>query len=300
MKKIVIKVAVIFINFVVILAFASNMAEAKNNIENNTRNIVVTNEQSLNFMASDEEIKDTIINLMSTINSEGINKRLLTEATNLYEQISEKYSNEKIAEIINENKNTLKENGIKEENIQTAVNVLNNISTEQAKKILKSVDVEKIGNKLEEGATAQEILTEVTSNLTTKDKVNLIFNMVGSIKIIKNIFIICVIIFVYRTLLRCIIYKKAGRKPWASIVPIYRNVVMLKVCQMSAWWLLLLLIPIVGWIILWIVSVASKFMLAEKFGKGVGFSFGLWLLPVIFESIIAFSKNIHYLAEKEE
>ena len=33
MKKIVIKVAVIFINFVVILAFASNMAEAKNNIE---------------------------------------------------------------------------------------------------------------------------------------------------------------------------------------------------------------------------------------------------------------------------
>lgn len=300
MKKIVIKVAIIFINFVVILAFSSSKVDAKDSIENDIKNAIETNDQNIDFGASNEDVKETIINLMSTINSEGINKTLLTEATNLYEQISEKHSNEEIAEIINDNKEILKENGIKEENIQTAVNVLNNISTEQAKKILETVDVEKIGNKLEEGATAQEILTEVTSNLTTKDKVNLIFNMVGSIKIIKNILIVCVIIFVYRTLLRCIIYKKAGKKPWASIIPIYRNVVMLKVCQMSAWWLLLLLVPVVGWIILWIVSVASKFMLAEKFGKGVGFSFGLWLLPVIFESLIAFSKNIHYLNEKEE
>ena len=75
---------------------------------------------------------------------------------------------------------------------------------------------------------------------------------------------------------------------------------MLRICGMSPWWLLLLLVPIVGWIGLWLVSVASKFMLAEKFGRGVAFSFGLWLLAPIFETILVVSRKIQYIGNEEE
>ena len=121
-----------------------------------------------------------------------------------------------------------------------------------------------------------------------------------STKIIKNFVIALIVLAIYRTLLRCVIYKKAHKKAWAPFIPVYRNVVMLKICNMSPWWLLLLLVPVVGWIILWIVSVASKFMLAEAFGKGTGFAFGLWLLAPIFETILVFSKKTKYIGFEDE
>ena len=96
-------------------------------------------------------------------------------------------------------------------------------------------------------------------------------------------------------MLRCVIYKKAHKKAWAPFIPIYRNIVMLKICGMSPWWLLLLFVPIIGWLLLFVVNVASKFMLAESFGKGTGFAFGLWLLAPIFETILVFSKKIKYV-----
>lgn len=292
MKNKIKNAIIIIISFILILNIQMISVEASNVKEKLSEGIKNNNEIDVN---SEEEVKETIINIMSTINSEGINNSLLKETTNLYEQISEKYTNDEIANIIKENQEVLEKNGIKAENINVAVNILNSISTSQTKKILNTVDIDALGKKIESGATVQEVLNEVVSNLSTKEKVDLVMEMMGSVKIIKNIFIIFVVIFVYRTLLRCVIYKKAGKRAWAPFIPIYRNVVMLKVCQMSPWWLLLLLVPIVGWIILWIVSVASKFMLSEKFGKGVGFSFGLWLLPVVFESILALSKKTKYI-----
>ena len=85
-----------------------------------------------------------------------------------------------------------------------------------------------------------------------------------------------------------------------QFIPIYRNVVMLKICGMSPWWLLLLLVPVLGWIILFVISVASKFMLAESFGKGTGFAFGLWLLAPIFETILVFSRKQNTLDLKKK
>ena len=70
---------------------------------------------------------------------------------------------------------------------------------------------------------------------------------------------------------------------------------MYKVCGITPWVLLLLLVPVIGWFILAIINIYSKFTLAEGFGKGIGFGFGLWLLGPIFEGILAFSKKTRYL-----
>ena len=281
MKRRIINVAIVFISILIVLMAINVKVEATTGL------------------LSKEGVEDTIINLISTINSEGLNQTLLTEAANFYEEISDEYTNKEIASIIKKNKDTLVKNGVEDNNINTIVKVLENISTEQTKNIINTIDIEELGKKIDNGATVQDIITDITSSLTTTEKVNLVVNMVTSINIVRNILIIFAVICLYRTLLRCVIYKKAGKHVWAAFVPIYRNVTMLKVCKMSPWWLLLLLVPVVGWIILWLVSVASKFMLAEKFGKGVGFSFGLWLLPVIFETILALSKRTKYINNEE-
>ena len=80
------------------------------------------------------------------------------------------------------------------------------------------------------------------------------------------------------------VYAKAGEPGWAAIVPFYSNYVLFKIAFGNGWFFLLCLIPYVGIIALY----AAYFMLAKKFGKGVGFGIGMILLTVIFLPILAF------------
>lgn len=261
----------------------------------------ITNNTNINNIIDNEtELSETIKNLMLTIKSEGMTQQLLSETIDLYTEASDKYTNNEIAVIIEDNREELTQNGISDEDIDNVVTVLKNVDNKQIKKILETIDIDKISTQIENGENLQDILKSATENLSTTEKVNLILNMLLSAYVIKFIIIVAIILFIYRTLLRCVIYKKAGKKAWAPFIPIYRNVVMLKICGMSPWWLLLLLFPIIGWAFLWVVSVASKFMLAESFGKGAGFGFGLWILSPIFETMLVFSRKTKYIGFENE
>ncbi len=60
--------------------------------------------------------------------------------------------------------------------------------------------------------------------------------------------------------------------------------ILLKIAGKPAWWLVLLLIPIVNLIIMAITFIA----LAANFGKSTGFAIGMLLLPVVFWPMLAF------------
>ena len=247
-----------------------------------------------------EEVQDTITNYILTINSEGLTQSILSDVIELYTNLTESYSNEQIADMIDDCKGNLSEYGVPEENLDSITTVLRNLNTTQTKEVLDKININEISQKLSNGESIQTIINDIMQSMTATEKVDLVVSILLSANIIRTVLIVLLVIFVYRTLLRCVIYKKAGKHAWAPFIPIYRNVVMLKICGMSPWWLLLLLVPIVGWIGLWLVSVASKFMLAEKFGRGVAFSFGLWLLAPIFETILAVSRKIQYIGNEEE
>ena len=247
-----------------------------------------------------EEVQDTITNYILTINSEGLTQSILSDVIELYTNLTESYSNEQIADMIDDCKGNLSEYGVPEENLDSITTVLRNLNTTQTKEVLDKININEISQKLSNGESLQTIVNYIMQSMTATEKVDLVVSILLSANIIRTVLIVLLVIFVYRTLLRCVIYKKAGKHAWAPFIPIYRNVVMLKICGMSPWWLLLLLVPIVGWIGLWLVSVASKFMLAEKFGRGVAFSFGLWLLAPIFETILAVSRKIQYIGNEEE
>lgn len=283
---------------IIYLAFNFNIVKAAT-----TTSDIKTTSSEQNYkidLNNEEEVSETIKNFILTVNSEGMNKNFLSQILDLYTQVTEKYNNDEIVDMIEQNRNELKTNNVKMETVDNIIKILNSIETTQLRNIITQIDVDELSAKIKNGASTQEIILYVTENMTASEKIDFAMSIFTSAKTIKTILIVLLILFVYRTLLRCVIYKKAGKHAWAPFVPIYRNVVMLKICGMSPWWLLLLLVPVVGWILLFVVSVASKFMLAEAFGKGTIFAFGLWLLAPIFETILVFSKKTKYIGFETE
>jgi hypothetical protein len=81
-----------------------------------------------------------------------------------------------------------------------------------------------------------------------------------------------------------IVFTKAGEKGWKAIIPIWSNIVQMRIIGRPVWWVILLFIPFVNFIVLIIVYLD----LAKAFGKGVGFGIGLVFLPFIFMPLLAF------------
>lgn len=89
------------------------------------------------------------------------------------------------------------------------------------------------------------------------------------------------------------VFTKAGQPGWASIIPIYNLIVLLRVAGKPLWWFILFLIPLVNLI----ASVLVGLAVAKKFGKGDGFGVGLGLLGIIFYPILGFG-DAQYQADR--
>lgn len=107
--------------------------------------------------------------------------------------------------------------------------------------------------------------------------------------------IITVLLFIIDKVGQWVVFTKAGYHGWAAVIPIYHDIVLLKVAKLSLWWLLWCIVPL-GYLIL---SVKVCLDIAEAFGKPASFGIGLLLLPFIFFPILAFGKAV-YLRECEE
>jgi len=80
------------------------------------------------------------------------------------------------------------------------------------------------------------------------------------------------------------IFTKAKQPGWAVIIPIYNTYILLKIIGRPWWWLLLLLIPIVNIVL----GIMMYHELAKSFGKGVGYTLLLLLLPFIGFPVLGF------------
>jgi hypothetical protein len=80
------------------------------------------------------------------------------------------------------------------------------------------------------------------------------------------------------------IYTKARQPGWASIVPIYNTIILLRIVGKPAWWFILLLIP--GINLIFAIIILNE--LSNSFGKGSGFTLGLLFLPFIFFPMLGF------------
>jgi hypothetical protein len=78
------------------------------------------------------------------------------------------------------------------------------------------------------------------------------------------------------------IYTKGQKPGWACLIPIYNIIILLEIIGKPWWWLLLMLIPFVNIIFaIWMANLLSK-----SFGHGVGYTFGLILVSIVFIPIL--------------
>jgi hypothetical protein len=95
---------------------------------------------------------------------------------------------------------------------------------------------------------------------------------------------ICMALMVLMIVAMWKLYTKAGQPGWGSIIPIYNVYLMFKIAGKPGWWLLLLFVPIANIV----VSILMLVGIANAFGKGGGYVFGLLFLPFIFYPMLAF------------
>ena len=86
------------------------------------------------------------------------------------------------------------------------------------------------------------------------------------------------------------IYKKAGKKGWESIVPVYNLIVLLEIVELPIWYIALFFLPFAN-----IYATFKIFIeLAHKFGKSTGFGVATVFFSIICLPILAFGKNNVY------
>tara|TARA_B100000900_G_C20419099_1_gene650172 strand:- start:365 stop:733 length:369 start_codon:yes stop_codon:yes gene_type:complete len=90
------------------------------------------------------------------------------------------------------------------------------------------------------------------------------------------------------------IFTKANQPGWASLIPIYNALIFLRIIGKPWWWIFLFCIPLVN--IVFVVLALD--LLSKSFGKPVWFTVGLFLLPFIFELILAFG-DAKYIGSKK-
>ncbi len=246
--------------------------------------------------AKENSIEQQIENYAKDIDISNISTEDILKA---YDELSEKYSNEEIANMIEEHKEEIKDKGVSEEVISAGTNFLKTTDTEAVREIIKNdINLEEIQNKIEQGYTVNQALQNAVQETPNDKKIEIFVKLLLANKIVRTILLVAGVLFVYGTILRWILYKKAGRNGWAAIIPVYRQIVMYQICGLSLWLMLLWLIPIFGWIVMLIIAIMKRFCLSNAFGKGALFGFGILLLPPIFQSILAFNPNIEYEGER--
>jgi hypothetical protein len=85
------------------------------------------------------------------------------------------------------------------------------------------------------------------------------------------------------------LFKRAGKPGWASIIPVYSTWVMFEITGFTPWWALLSLIPFVS-IFPAVVSLIAIVRLVKLFGKGTGFGVATIFFPFICLPILAYGK----------
>ena len=86
-----------------------------------------------------------------------------------------------------------------------------------------------------------------------------------------------------------LLFKKAGKPGWASIVPFYNVYTVFEITWGNGWRFLMLLIPIYNIVL----GIQTCIKLAKAFGKSGGFAAGLVFLPYIFIPLLAFGKETY-------
>jgi hypothetical protein len=131
---------------------------------------------------------------------------------------------------------------------------------------------------------ALPLLAETTSDQDAAAAMMSALSAIMGFLCVASVFVAALIIVLVVSM--WVIYVKAGKPGWVSIIPIYNVIVLAEIVGKDWWWGLLTMIPFVGQIIVLYLNVR----LAGASGKGMGYAIGMVLLPFVFIPMLAWGK----------
>lgn len=247
-----------------------------------------------------EELQEEFSKYGKELEEKDIDTITKDDILEIYDDVTSKYSNEEIADIISENKDEIAaQGGASESLINTGAEFIRNTDEKEIRNIIEEdLDVEDIKQRIKNGETPDQIVGSMVKETSVQDKISLGIKILLANVYIKMFIWIALVLFLYCTILRAVIYKKAGKTPIAAFIPFYRQFTMYRVCNITPWLMILWFVPVFGWIAMFVVAIVKRFKLSEVFGRGLLFSLGLIILPPVFQSVIAFNSNIEYEGEE--
>lgn len=310
--KIVLFVAIILVFLFSISSFAAS--SKLNNFDVNSLNLNSIDKSKIN------DLKDVLENIdvnsldssaiineidkseivsgnLNSIDTSDIN---IDEVIDIYDQLSDVISNEEIADLIKDNSELLTDAGVSEEALSVSETMLRTFDSDAVIDIVQNdLDLDKLLDMYKNGASLSEFLTSVITETSLQTKISIISKLLFSNLYFRIALVVLIFVIIYSVFITSIIFDKAGKGKFGAIIPIYRDIIHLKVCGLSPWLLLLVFIPILGWLMLLAVAIIGRFELSKRFGHGFLFGLGLLFLPIVFRTIIAFSNN-EYIEDLDE
>lgn len=231
------------------------------------------------------------------VNAIDVNSIDMNEVAGIYKELSEVISNDDIANFIDDNKKTLSEAGANEKLLSTSSTLLKTFDADAVIDIMQNdLDVNKILQSYKNGESLESILLSIMKNTSTGAKIKIACKLLFSNDYFKLVFAFLVVVIIYSVIITGLIFKKVGKPAFSTLIPIYRDIIHLKMCNFSPWLLILVFIPIIGWLALMAIAVISRFELAKNFGHGFFFGLGLLIFPIFFRTYIALSGD-EYIGE---
>lgn len=112
-------------------------------------------------------------------------------------------------------------------------------------------------------------------------------SLVGIIlAVVATVFLIVIALAVFLLVAKWKVFVKMGEPGWTALIPFYRTTKLLELVHYPLWWIVLLWVPIVN-LVVWFLVCRR---LAEGFGKGIGYTLGLFSLPIVFYPLLAWNK----------
>lgn len=94
------------------------------------------------------------------------------------------------------------------------------------------------------------------------------------------------VLYVWTALALAGLFRKTGEDAWQGWVPLLNIAVVLRIAGLSPWLVLVGLVPVIGWVALYVLIVVSAHRIGRGFGAGAGMTVLAALLFVVWASIL--------------
>lgn len=183
----------------------------------------------------------------------------INEVLKIYSELSKVLSNKDLEKFIEDNTVPLSNAGFSQDLLDLSIKLFRTFDADTIIEIAKQdLNANKIFASYQKGDSIDEIAISIIDNTSISTSIKIAIKLLFANGFFRLIFMLFIVVAIYSVIVTGFIFKKADKKIWSTAIPIYRDIIHLRLCNFSPWLLLLVFIPFIGWLALMSIAVIRK------------------------------------------